>query len=92
MPVSQNDCTALYALRRNRIPPPFNHEEISMNRLLSALFLGAFALVHVPALAQAAKSAAPAASAASAPKADEKKAAAPADAKAPAKKEKKGGC
>jgi hypothetical protein len=64
----------------------------SMNKLLPALMLCAFALVQVPAHAQAAKTAAPAASAA---KADEKQAAKPAekaDEKKPAKKEKKGGC
>ena len=61
-----------------------------MNKLLPALMLCAFALVQVPAHAQAAKSttaAAPAASAASAAKSGEKKAET-----APAEKEKKGGC
>lgn len=64
-------------------------EDMLMNKLLSALMLAAFALVQLPAHAQAAKAAEPAASAA---KADEKKAAdKPAEKKAP-KKEKKGGC
>jgi hypothetical protein len=72
--------------------PPTTHlpKGNSMNKLLPALMLCAFALVQVPAHAQAAKSAtaaAPAASAASAAKADGNKAE-----KAPAKKEKKGGC
>jgi len=57
-----------------------------MSKLLSALMLAAFALVQIPAHAQAAKPAAPAASAA---KADNKAAEKTAPA---AKKEKKGGC
>ena len=50
-----------------------------MSKLLSALMLAAFALVQVPAHAQAAKPAEPAAPAASAAKADDKKEAKPAE-------------
>jgi hypothetical protein len=90
--VSQNRQPALYALRwfRSLSFHSICLEDFSMNKLLPALMLCAFALVQVPAHAQAAKSAtaaAPAASAASSAKAGEKKAE-----KAPAKKEKKGGC
>ena len=83
---------ALYAVRGIRIALTLlsTRKASPMNKLISALLLGAFALVQVPAYAQAA--AAPAASAASAAaKKDDKKAATSAEKPAP-KKEKKGGC
>ena len=77
-------------VRVSDVPSP--SKESSMNKLLAALVLGAFALVQVPVYAQAAKpAAAPAAPAASAAKKADAKADMKAEKKAP-KKEKKGGC
>jgi len=90
--MSSNVTASRYMLRGVSAITP-TREEIQMNKLLSALILGAFALVQVPAYAQAAApAAAPAAPAASAAKKDDKKAAEKTAEKKAPKKEKKGGC
>jgi len=94
--VSAKSARSRYILGGFSVALNIHHEDSSMSKLLSALMLAAFALVQMPAHAQAAKPAAPAAatpaaSAASAAKAAEKKEAKPAEKAAP-KKEKKGGC
>ncbi len=95
--MSAKSARSRYILGGFSVALNIHHEDSSMSKLLSALMLAAFALVQMPAHAQAAKpaapaaAAAPAASAASAAKAAEKKEAKPAEKAAP-KKEKKGGC